>query len=353
MKKLNILTQYDILIGQGLVENLQQYFDLGKYSKIIVVTDTNLVSLAKQKLTKIIDAESFIVLQPGEYYKTLENLEKIWKEMQRLKIDRKSLVINFGGGVIGDMGGFAASTYMRGVDFLQIPTTTLSQVDASIGGKLGIDFGGVKNLIGLFNQPIGVVIDVDTLDTLPEREFIAGFGEIIKHGIIENKEYFEAVTCKHPRDFSKDELEEIIYKSCQIKKKIIEADITEKNTRRLVNFGHTIGHAVESLSLERDKPFLHGEAVSIGMVAESKISLLKGILKQSELESIIKALKSADLPVSFKNFEIEEIMGKIKSDKKSEKGVVYFTLIPEIGKAITGQEVAEDILLKALQFIQQ
>jgi 3-dehydroquinate synthase len=262
--------------------------------------------------------------------------------------DKQSLVVNLGGGVIGDMGGFAASTYMRGVDYLNIPTTLLAQVDASIGGKTGIDFAGIKNLIGTFHQPVAVVIDTQTLATLPKREFLSGFAEIIKHGLIRDKKYYQEVTKKHPLKLSQDELVDIIARSCKIKAEIVESDPRESAYRKLLNFGHTIGHAIESLSLESCAPFLHGEAVSIGMLVEAKISQLDGMLSLPELQRIHQGLIKTDLPVYLTNIEIAKILKKVQSDKKNEKGKVNFTLLQKIGKAVYNQNVSENVIIEAI-----
>ncbi len=349
--KIPILNLYNVFIGENLLGEIKDLINFSKYSKLIVVTDTNLEKLWLKKLEQSIGEVEEIIISSGEDHKNIETVQKIWKTLLELNADRKSLVINLGGGVIGDLGGFAASTYMRGIDFLQIPTTLLAQVDASIGGKVGINFVGVKNLIGSFNQPIGVICDVSFLETLPEREFIEGFGEIIKHGIIADKNYFEFITSKKPKNFSKKELVKIIKRSCEIKKEIIEKDVTEQNIRSLVNFGHTIGHALESLSLETDNPLLHGEAVSLGMIVESKISQLKGLLSEEDLKAILKSLENVGLPTKTKIMDYEKILEKIKSDKKSQKGVVKWTLISGIGKAITYQSVSDEVVLKALNLI--
>lgn len=348
-RRIRVLNQYDVIIGLDLLQNLSSLFDLSKYSKITIITDSNIDRIYSEKIGLNQEVEK-IVINPGEENKNIVTIQEIWKQLQARRVDRKSLVINLGGGVVGDSGGFAASTYMRGIDFLQIPTTLLAQVDASIGGKVGINFNGIKNLIGAFNQPIGVVCDISLLKTLPDREFIEGFGEIVKHGVISDKEYFNFVTSKKPREFSDEELVEIVEKSCEIKKKIIEEDVLEKNIRKLVNFGHTIGHALESLSLESDNPLLHGEAVSIGMVVEGKISVLKGMLKEEDLNKIIKSLENVGLPTKY-SFNEDKVLEKIKSDKKSKKGIVYFTLISEIGKAETSHKVPNDEILKALQVL--
>ncbi len=358
MKTINVTFQeaenkkYSIIIGNGLIEKISTVFDFAGYSKALIVTDDNIKPLLLEKLSKAlkIDSVSFI-LPPGENEKNIESVQKIWAEMKNAGCDRKSVVINLGGGVIGDMGGFAASTYMRGIDFINIPTTLLSQVDASIGGKTGIDFAGIKNMIGTFNQPRLVIIDVQTLKTLPDREFISGFAEIIKHGLILDKDYIELVTSKKPRDFSSDGLIGIIDGSCRIKKEIVENDPTEINLRKLLNFGHTIGHAIESLSLETSEPLLHGEAISIGMIAEAKISELNGLVSHEELELIKHELQNAGLPTSISGIKTTDVMGKMALDKKNDNGKINFTLLKSIGNAIYDQNVSKDLITQSLEYI--
>ena len=260
-------------------------------------------------------------------------------------------MINLGGGVIGDIGGFAASTYMRVTDFFYIPTTILSQVDESVGGKTMIDFQNVKNIVGTFCQPSAVIIDVETLKTLPKREIISGFAEIIKHGIIKDKNYFEKVTSKNPLDFSDDEMVEIITGSCKIKAVVVESDEKENGQRKLLNFGHTIGHAIEAVSLEKDSPFSHGEAISIGMIVEAYISHDKGILSQQDVETIITVLKNAGLPTVVPNFDIDQMITKMKSDKKNANGNINFTLLTKIGEGIINQTIDENDIKKTLSKI--
>ena len=220
-----------------------------------------------------------------------------------------------------------------------------------IGGKNGIDFSNVKNLIGTFNQPIGVIIDVQTLSSLPKREFLSGFAEIIKHGLIKDRKYFEKVTSKHPLEFNQDTLIDIIERSCKIKAEIVEADEIENGPRKLLNFGHTIGHAIESLSLESSTPLLHGEAISIGMLAGAKISHLMDLLSLSDLQRIKQSLINAGLPISTESIEINKVLEKIKSDKKNEKGKVNFTLLQEIGKAVYNQNVPDEVIIQAIKYV--
>ncbi len=338
-----------IFIGCDLMGEISTLIDIKKYSKAFVITDQNTKPLFLKKLMVLLPLNSdFIVLPSGEEAKNIENIQKIWKRLADGYYDRKSLVINLGGGVIGDMGGFAAATFMRGIDFVNIPTTLLSQVDASVGGKTGIGFAGIKNLIGTFDQPIAVIVDTDALSTLPKREFLSGFAEIIKHGLVADKEHFERVTAKRPLEFSKEELAEIISKAIQLKIDVVKSDPTESGRRKVLNFGHTIGHAIEALSLETNNPLLHGEAVSIGMVAEAKISYLMKLLSEKDLKVVEQVLVKADLPVSIPNFKKDSILNKMKLDKKNEKGKVNFTLLQGIGKAIINQSVTSSIVNQVL-----
>jgi 3-dehydroquinate synthase len=243
---------------------------------------------------------------------------------------------------------------MRGINFLNIPTTLLSQVDAAIGGKTGVDFLGIKNGIGVFKDPIGVVIDVETLKTLPKRELVSAFGEIIKHGVISGREYFNFVTSKKPEDFGQDDLIKIIKQSIKIKSGIVKKDPKEKNLRKILNFGHTIGHAIESLSWKTDKPLLHGEAVAIGMIAESNLaSLCQPVLtagvRTRVAEEIKRVIMKAGLPTKIKNIKVEDIMEMILSDKKNNRGEILFSLPEKIGKVVTDIKIPQEVIKKSLE----
>ncbi len=339
---------YPISIGVGLLEQINSLIDITKHSKAVVVTDRNIPSsLVKNLQSALPITNTVVVLDSGEQNKDLDNVKEVLKVLKDSGCDRNSLIINLGGGVISDIGGFAASIFMRGIDFVQIPTTLLAQVDASVGGKVGINFLGIKNLIGTFQQPVAVIIDIDILSTLPQREFISGFAEIIKHGLIADKKYFRIVTAKKPQDFSKLELIEIIQKSCQIKIDIVTEDEKEDGIRKLLNFGHTIGHAVEAISLQTDKPLLHGEAISIGMFVEGQISKLLGLLSDEENKIIEQSLIKAGLPTTLV-VPVDEVLEKMKSDKKNIKGETKFTLLEGIGKAVINKTVDESVIRKAL-----
>lgn len=348
-EKITILGSYDVYIGPGILTKLSRLVNLKNYSNIVIITDKSVKNHWLKEIEKVLPGKLVkIVLQPGEQSKDIQTVQKIWHKFFLSGCDRKTLVINLGGGVVSDVGGFAAATYMRGIDFMNIPTTLVAQVDAGIGGKTGIDFAGIKNLIGTFNQPITVICDINLLSTLPDREFIAGFGEIIKHGLIADRKYFAFVTSKKPGNFSKQELTKIVFGSIKIKADIISEDEKETDKRRLLNFGHTIGHAIEALSQKTNNPLLHGEAVSIGMVTEGQISKLLGLLSNEEYKQLEQSVIQAGLPTKTSGLEVNKILEKIKSDKKNEKGNINWTLLKGIGKAIYNQKVDDLIIRKAL-----
>jgi len=340
---------YTISIGNGLLSQVAELFDTQRYSSIFIITDKNVQPFWLDKLRSALSQRcDYVVLDPGEQAKNISNIACIWEAMHNAGCDRKTLVLTLGGGVVGDMGGFAASTYMRGIAFGHIPTTTLAQVDSSIGGKTGIDFNGVKNLVGTFSQPIGVLIDTTTLATLPRREFLAGFAEMVKHALIRDDSYLKALTRKSPLDFTAAELSDLIATSNGIKVKVAQDDETESGERKILNFGHTIGHAIESLSLKTKQPLLHGEAVSIGMVIEAQLSQFKGYLSPKEVQQIKDVLQKVGLPVEVPDLPIEQILSMLHTDKKNEKGTVNYSLLKSIGNAIYNQTVSEQIVSQVL-----
>ncbi len=342
-----------IIIGKNLLSTIDQLFDFSKFSKIAILTDENIpVSLIEKIENSLKKKIIRIIISPGESQKNIETVKKIWETMFKNNFDRSSLLINLGGGVVCDVGGFAAATFMRGIEFLNIPTTLLAQVDASVGGKTGIDFQGIKNGIGVFKDPIGVVIDVDTLKTLPKRELTAAFGEIIKHGVISGQQYFDLVTLKKPGEFSQKELIKIIKQSIKIKSNIVKRDPKEKDLRKVLNFGHTIGHAVESLSWKTNEPLLHGEAVAIGMVAENNLasSNLRGCTAKDFL-LIKKAIINAGLPSTITNIKTEDVVKMILTDKKNSHGTINWSLPKKIGEVLINVKAQEDLVIKAIESI--
>ncbi|GAB4572872.1 MAG: bifunctional shikimate kinase/3-dehydroquinate synthase [Anaerolineales bacterium] len=312
---LSAMGEYDVLVEQ--VANLS-------YENSIIVTDEN---VAKHHLSKINVAKS-IILPAGEEYKNLETVSRLWKAFLENGLDRKSTVIALGGGVIGDMAGFAASTYMRGVDWIGIPTTLLSMVDASLGGKTGFDLPEGKNLIGSFHPPKLVIADPSLLLTLPERELRSGMAEVVKHGIISDPELF--AMCQRGMGWVKANLEEVIKRAMAVKIKVIEADPYEKGFRAALNLGHTVGHAVELVS---QFELRHGEAISIGMAAEARYAARAGLAGLGVVEAIESTLTSLELPIQIPDgMPREEIIRVMRVDKKKNAKSIRFALPIEIGK---------------------
>ncbi|WP_424246001.1 3-dehydroquinate synthase [Elusimicrobium posterum] len=332
---------YNIVIGQDIFGELSSFILKNKYSSVFVLTDKTLYKLYGAKLKKTLPRAKFITVPAGEKYKNLKTLEYIWQQLFRYGADRHSLLINFGGGVIGDMGGFAAGVYMRGMNFAQVPTTLLAQVDASVGGKTAVDLNNAKNIIGAFVRPALVLIDVDTLKTLPYRELLSGYAEVIKHGLIKDKKYFNEVNKKDLKKLTPKELAEIIKKSCQIKYSFVEQDEHEKGPRKILNFGHTIGHAVESLSFKTKHPLLHGEAVALGMISAAKLSVLKGLIKEEDFILIKESLEKHGFALKYPYAKKAEILKLILKDKKNKGKVVKWTLLNSIGGAVYDVECTQ------------
>jgi 3-dehydroquinate synthase len=344
---------YSVWIGQGILKRLADFINLSRYSNVVIAADRNAGSFWLEKLTATVQALGIIEIESGEQFKTALQAEKIWQALSSLGANRHTLMIILGGGVAGDLGGFAASTYMRGIDFLQIPTTLLAQVDASIGGKVAIDAAGVKNLVGAFRQPVGVLVDVDTLSTLPKRELFAGFAEILKHGLIADGDYFKRTASLNPAALGPDKLSDAIQRSCEIKAAIVNEDEQEEGPRKKLNFGHTIGHAIESALLEGPAPLLHGEAVAVGMVAECFLSTCVCNLDQAALRTLEDALKHFQLPIRLPQpVSNTELFYLMQRDKKNIAAVPSWSLLPNIGQCIWDQQVEQALVHDALKYIQ-
>ena len=310
-----------ILLGEKIA-NLKQYLP---DTKIIVITDKNLL----QHYKSVISEYDFIEIETGEEIKNLETIKFIYNQLLNLGADRDSFILGFGGGVVCDIAGFVASTYMRGVRFGFVSTSLLSQVDASLGGKNGVNLKGYKNIIGVFNQPEFVLCDIETLNTLSNDEFRFGFAEIVKHALIADYEMFLYLENNYLKALQKDKavLENLISKSIEIKSAIVNRDETEKGERQKLNFGHSFGHAIEKSS-----KLSHGEAVSIGMMMASNISYNKGKLSKENLHRIEKLLINLGLPTQNK-FDKHTLIENLKKDKKRNNDSINFIELNEIGQA--------------------
>lgn len=331
-------------------EALNIHLKENKYSNIFVIVDTNTNEFCLPKFLPLVETDvaiEIVEFENGEINKNIETCVQIWNVLTELGGDRKSLVINLGGGVVTDLGGFVASTFKRGIDFINIPTTLLSMVDASVGGKNGVDLGNLKNQIGVFNLPQMVIVDTDYLETVPQNEMRSGLAEMLKHGLIYDQEYWEQFLDLKAIDY--DGLDELIFRSVEIKNEIVTIDPTEKNLRKALNFGHTLGHAIESYFLENENKItlLHGEAIAVGMILESYISLHKNLISETEFEQIKTTLKSIYDDIVFEENDIDPILELLIHDKKNEYGTIQFALIDGIGKIIINQTVENTLILKA------
>lgn len=312
-----------------IAESLTSFLATSSYSKILVILDTNTKKWVYPLVASLIPKHKFVVVPAGENHKNLDTCQIIWQAMTDYELDRHSLVINLGGGVIGDMGGFCAATYKRGVDFIQVPTTLLAQVDASVGGKLGIDFQGLKNHLGSFQLPTRVFIDPVFLQTLPERELRSGFAEIIKHCLIQDGAAWQTL---RRLDFPDIDWPYWIQHSVQIKEHVVTQDPTEKGLRKILNFGHTLGHAVETHFLTQGKkPLLHGEAIAVGMIAESFMAFERKLIDEKSLMEIEEFLFSVYGKVTFSVEDIPVILQLTTQDKKNRGKEIRFSLITGLG----------------------
>lgn len=346
---------YSIVYEKDFSNLGKEIADLGFCGrKVCIVTDSNVAPLyldeVKNGLGTYFGHVSQFILPAGEENKTLDHIKQIYEHLILQHFDRKDCLIALGGGVIGDMTGYAAATYLRGIDFIQVPTTLLSQVDSSIGGKTGVDFDSYKNMVGAFHMPRLVYMNLTTLNTLNQMLFSCGMGEILKHGLIKNKEYFNWCI-EHVEKIQSRDYETLLYmikESCKIKRDVVEQDPTEQGERALLNFGHTIGHAIEKI---KNFEMLHGQCVAVGCIAAAKISQMRGFLTKEELTEIEKGMAIFGLPNEISEIIPEEILKVSKSDKKMEAGKIKFVLLEKIGKAYVDRAVSDNELIDAATYL--
>jgi 3-dehydroquinate synthase len=335
----------NVTLTQDITLSLKAYFSKYQPSQIGVLVDENTKKHCYPLVKDSLPEHTVCEIRSGELNKNLSTCSDIWAWMTAEHFDRKALLINLGGGVIGDMGGFCAATYKRGIPFINLPTTLLAQVDASVGGKLGIDFKGYKNHIGLFQEPEQVFVYPHFVSTLPKAELRSGFAEVIKHSLIRDAAYWPKVKAQ---GLEVSEWTAHIAHSIEIKSAVVDADFREGGLRKILNFGHTIGHAIESYFLETEKRLLHGEAIAIGMVAESLLSAKYCGMPQAEAEEISRFLIDIYGYHEISPEEEEAIIHLTLQDKKNERGTVKCALLERIGQAtydinITAADVSEGL----------
>jgi 3-dehydroquinate synthase len=336
----------------NIESTLKEWLNKQSCSRVFILCDENTAKYCLPKISFLQGKGLIFQIPAGEAYKNLETAQQVWSAMTAQYLDRNALCINLGGGVIGDLGGFCAATYKRGIDFIQIPTTLLAQVDASIGGKVGIDFEGYKNQIGLFASPKAVFIDTNFLETLPEKELLAGFAEIIKHCLIADKEMWDEISTK---SWQEQDWQELVKHSVSFKNLIVEKDFQEKGVRKLLNFGHTIGHALESYFLSKNEKLLHGEAVAWGIIAETFLSYQKGFIEKEDLEEIqdFIAFQFKESKKWLSDRDVDEIVMLALQDKKNQNNEIRCTLLSEIGRGIIDVSVEEYELQEAIFYLNE
>ncbi len=342
----------NIVFSQDIVKELTAIVEKYPKEKVFLLTETNADQNCLPLLQPVISRFQIkkLTIEAGEENKKISSVEKVWQFLSKNGADRKSLLINLGGGMLTDLGGFAASTFKRGFDFVNIPTTLLSQVDASLGGKTGFNFNGLKNEIGVFQEPVTVIINTNFLKTIDRENFLSGYAEMIKHGFIKSPEHWDELQKFNLKNINYEALQKIIAHSVAVKEWFVMNDPTEKNIRKALNLGHTVGHAFESHAMKTGKPILHGYAVVYGMIVELFLSV-----KKCGFDAVLLQQISQWLLDRYGKFEITEIdfdalFELMTHDKKNEAGRINFTLIPEIGKVEINQNCTKAEVFEALEY---
>lgn len=346
---------YDIVFTKSFDELWDELKKLGcENRRICIVTDSKVDEIYGDCVLELLDGRCLKAVKfafpNGEENKNLDTVKDIYKFLIEEGFDRKDLLLALGGGVVGDTTGYVAATYLRGVDFVQVPTTLLSQADSSIGGKTGVDFDGYKNMVGAFKMPKLVYMNLSVLKTLEDRQFFSGFGEVMKHGLIKDSVFYEWLIENMYEICERDlgVLQEMLIRSCTVKKLVVERDPTEQGERALLNFGHTIGHAIEKA---KNFELYHGECVALGAVAAAYISWKREMLSMEEYYEIRDMFVPFYLPISVDGINPEEILRLTKSDKKMESGKIKFVLLKKIGKAVIDNTVTDKEILDAINEI--
>jgi len=341
---------YIIGFGVDYYSTLSQLINDKKYSKIVLLVDENTAQHCLNYVLQWLAVDvtfEIIEIEQGEENKTVETCTAVWESLVELNIDRKALLINVGGGMVCDLGGFVASTYKRGIDFVNIPTSLLAMVDASVGTKTGVNLGGLKNMVGSFSQPQMVLIDTAFLETLPGNQMRSGLAEMFKHGLIADASYWNQL--KNLGELTTEDLLLLIYHSVSIKNEIVLQDPFEENVRKLLNFGHTLGHVIETYSYSGKgiQPLLHGEAIAIGMILEAYISYKKDLLTKNSYLEIKETLNLMFESIVFTENDIEICTHLLIHDKKNVNGIVQFTLLNGIGKGVFNEVVESELITEA------
>ncbi len=340
-----------IIFSEALAEDLYQYLENNSASGIFIATEERVFELYAHLFNEFTHLP-VVVVPSGEAQKHMRSVEVVWQFLCDRGADRKSLLVNIGGGMLTDLAGFAASTYKRGIRFLNVPTTLLSQVDASVGGKTGVNFGGYKNEIGTFNEPEAVFISTQFLSTLDQGNRLSGFAEMIKHGLIHSHAHLNELYSIDLNNLQTKELLEAVKNSVDVKSYFVERDPTEQNIRKALNFGHTAGHAIESLAMKQHKPVLHGYAVAWGMIAELYLSSKVAGFPDSDLQKIARWIKSLYGGSAISRADFDALFLLMQHDKKNEGDRINFTLIESIGEFTINRHCSKELIFESLEYLQ-
>lgn len=342
----------NVFIVDDLTKDIEQLIAHFPEGKVFLLSDENSYKhcFDKIKSVKGLDPERTIIIPDGDNNKTLTAVEKVWNILSTGGADRKSLLLTLGGGMPCDLGGFAASTFKRGIQFINIPTTLLSQVDASIGGKTGINFGGLKNEIGVFNQANAVLIDTSFLETLDQSNMVSGYAEMIKHALIFSPEHWNRLNAFDILNPDLNQLKDLVAESIRIKNHFVQNDPTEQNIRKALNFGHTYGHAFESMAMHENRPMLHGYAVAFGMICELHLSHTRLGFPKSEVLEITKYIEQLYGHFNFTKDKFDELYNLMTHDKKNEDNKINFTLLKETGTIKINCQATKEEVYDALHF---
>lgn len=330
-------SEYDIVIAGGILGSISQYVPAGK---VVVITNTTLAPLYGEQLVRSLPDAALATMTDGEQYKTLDTVSKLYVDLVDAGLDRSGTVVALGGGVVGDTAGFVAASYMRGVRLIQIPTSLLSMVDSSVGGKVGVDLPQGKNLVGAFKQPDSVLIDPDVLATLPEREWRCGMGEIIKHGLLADEGLLD------PALWAKERAAELVRRAVQVKVDVVQQDPYEKGVRAHLNLGHTFAHAIERVS---NYSWLHGEAVGVGLVAAARLSYALGLCDSGLAEEVEDIVDKVGLPTRLGDLDAEALFAAMGTDKKWQSGHSRFVLLRGMCQPAIVEDVPKETVIQVLQ----
>ncbi|WP_415327247.1 3-dehydroquinate synthase [Chryseobacterium sp. MMS23-Vi53] len=340
-----------ITIVDDNFSQLNNFLHEKSFSKIFILVDENTHEYCLPTLLGNMETDlgfEILEIEAGEEMKNIQTANQLWEILTEMQADRKALIINLGGGVITDMGGFVASTYKRGIQFINIPTTLLSMCDASIGGKTGIDLMHYKNMVGTFTFPEKIFVYPKFLETLPFKELRSGFAEMLKHGLIANKEHWNSLIQIHKLDV--ESVIPHIQTSMDIKQNVVDQDFHEKNIRKTLNFGHTIGHAIESLCLEQGNPILHGEAVAMGMICEAHLAFLEDLISEETANIIIENVQRYYPYLDISDFKDEDIFSLLLNDKKNADSKINFSLLSGIGECTFDYQCSKKNITESLNF---